>query len=739
LDYNPPFGSAVVPGGAPYINGNPVTGTQGSIPPAGSIEFPQREIVNAIVGAGLTPSNNNLSQLLAAIQLLGRIPYAVDVGTQNNIVINPAPAITSYVTPLIYAVKVAFANSGATQINVSGLGGVNLFTGNLQTLPAGTLAAGGIIIVSFDGTRFQLLGGGVPASGGGGGITVPAFNDLWHYGVDVSGAANHVTVTTDNVGGGWSNGLPVAVLIANSNTGASNIALNGFANVNITRGNGGALVTGDLIAGKISVMVYDGTQAQLLNTQSAGASIFSGTDVGTANALSVTALAPTQATVTAGMLFDITKSASANTSAATLSVMGTSGALTWPDGSALVAGDWQASVNALVQYNGTKYVILSSMGPTVFQRASSISLFKGADSGSANAINVSSLTPAEASISSGQVFEVTKSSSANTSTCVCTIMGSSGALNWADGTAMVAGDWPANAIALLAWNGSTFSILSVMGPAVFARATQVQPILTAAQTYFVATTGSDANNGLASGTAFQTIQKAVNVISKFNLNGFNITVNVANGTYNQSVTLLPTAGSGTVTFAAATTHAVVLSSTLGSALICANAVRNYVFAGFKFTSSGFIAGVDPGSGVYTADGASLTLTDPEFGACQGNSVFCHNGASLRISGSLTFSGSCSANALGSGALISSGLSATVVTPPAGIPLTISTAITGAYFIESISGASTFVILSSITGKASFTGSTYQVLLNGIINAGGGGATYYPGANTPTVQTGGQYA
>lgn len=737
--YNPPFGAPVIAGGAPYLNGNPVTGIQGSIPPAAAIEYPQREIVSAIIAAGLTPSNNNLTQLLQAIELLGRIPFCQDVGSPNNVVINPAPAITSYVTPLIYAIKVAFPNSGATNINVSGLGGVNLFTGALATLPAATLVAGGIIIVSFDGAEFQLIGGGTPVSGGGGGISVGNFNNLWHYGPDV-GTVNHVVVTTDNVGTGWSAGLTVEVLIANNNTGASNIALNSFANVNITRGNGGALVTGDLIAGKIAVLNFDGTQAQLLNPGTASSTVFVGADVGTANALSVTSLSPTLSTVTAGLLFDITKSGSANTSTATLTVMGTSGALTWADGSVLQAGDWPANVNALVQYNGTKYVILSSMGPAVFQRASSISLFKGADSGSANAVNVTSLTPGEASITAGQVFEVTKSSSINTGACTCTIMGSSGALVWADGTALVAGDWPASTIALLAWNNSVFTILSVMGPSVFARATQVQPTLSANATYFLSTTGSDANNGLTSGTPFRTHNHALSVISKFNLNGFNVTVNTANGTYSESAVLLQPGGSGTITFLAATAGSVVLSSTLGSACICANGTHGYVMSGYAFTSSGFISGSDPGAGVFCVGGSALTLNNCTFGACQGSSLCVRNSSNVTLTGTLTFTGSCSSNSIADGSLMSAAVGSSISTNTAGISITIASAISGTNFIEASTLGSTFVILVGgvMTGYPNFTGAKYLANLNSAINTNGGGAGYYCGTTGGSTSSGGQY-
>lgn len=66
MKYNAPFGAANPD--APYINGNPSIGVAGSIPPAESIEYPQREIVKAITDAGMVPDNSDLGQLSKAIR-----------------------------------------------------------------------------------------------------------------------------------------------------------------------------------------------------------------------------------------------------------------------------------------------------------------------------------------------------------------------------------------------------------------------------------------------------------------------------------------------------------------------------------------------------------------------------------------------------------------------------------------------------------------------------------------------
>lgn len=77
MQYNQPYG--ISDPEAIYVNGNPSTGTMGSIPPASSVEYDQREIVAVIKYAfdrGLidfngipcaSPSNSDLTQLLKAI------------------------------------------------------------------------------------------------------------------------------------------------------------------------------------------------------------------------------------------------------------------------------------------------------------------------------------------------------------------------------------------------------------------------------------------------------------------------------------------------------------------------------------------------------------------------------------------------------------------------------------------------------------------------------------------------
>jgi len=76
--YNQPFGTPEPPLGTfpRYINGNPVTGTAGSIPPARAFDEVQIEILTVIMKAGAdegmaqTPSHDDLEQLWKALQIL---------------------------------------------------------------------------------------------------------------------------------------------------------------------------------------------------------------------------------------------------------------------------------------------------------------------------------------------------------------------------------------------------------------------------------------------------------------------------------------------------------------------------------------------------------------------------------------------------------------------------------------------------------------------------------------------
>ena len=171
MKYNQPYG--VSDPNAPYINGNPSTGTMGSIPPAASIEYPQREIVNFLNDSAVTPDNADLRQLSKSVQN-GKVNYCLDQGTPNFIAITPTPPLTGYQLGQYFRIKASSANTGPTQLNVSGIGWAPVVHGNLSQLGAWEINIGQMIEVAWDGNNWQLLTGSQ-----GGLIMMTAPRDLY--------------------------------------------------------------------------------------------------------------------------------------------------------------------------------------------------------------------------------------------------------------------------------------------------------------------------------------------------------------------------------------------------------------------------------------------------------------------------------------------------------------------------------------------------------------------------------
>jgi hypothetical protein len=108
--------------------------------------------------------NATLAQDAAtAIQVQsGILDYTADSGTASTYVINPSIAVTAYVTGQYYRVKIANTSTGASTLNVSGLGAKAIKINGQDTI-AGSLVAGQIIGFTYDGTNMEAssVGGNV--------------------------------------------------------------------------------------------------------------------------------------------------------------------------------------------------------------------------------------------------------------------------------------------------------------------------------------------------------------------------------------------------------------------------------------------------------------------------------------------------------------------------------------------------------------------------------------------------
>jgi hypothetical protein len=187
MQYNQPYGKPpeVTWGDTPYVNGNPSTGLQGSIPPAASIEYPQRELVNLMRDTTLiTPNNSDLHQLSKSI-MTGMMHYGVDAGVKNALQVNMQPAPDSYYDGMFVFVVAAFTNDGPTTVNMNGLGAKNVVRRGGDPLGPGDIIANykSLLCYSKLHGNFELYGVNF-AAGGGGFLPILSANTTWY--VDAS-------------------------------------------------------------------------------------------------------------------------------------------------------------------------------------------------------------------------------------------------------------------------------------------------------------------------------------------------------------------------------------------------------------------------------------------------------------------------------------------------------------------------------------------------------------------------
>lgn len=86
------------------------------------------------------------------------IVRGTDGGSANTFTVTPATALPSYVQGMIVEFKPTATNTGASTINISGLGAKDIKSIAGAALAAGELVAGSIYLAAYDGTEFRLLG-----------------------------------------------------------------------------------------------------------------------------------------------------------------------------------------------------------------------------------------------------------------------------------------------------------------------------------------------------------------------------------------------------------------------------------------------------------------------------------------------------------------------------------------------------------------------------------------------------
>lgn len=240
---------------------------------------------------------------------------------------------------------------------------------------------------------------------------------------------------------------------------------------------------------------------------------------------------------------------------------------------------------------------------------------------------------------------------------------------------------------------------------------------------YVSTTGSDSNDGLSAATAFQTIQRAVNVVrTRYSLCGYTAIINVADGTYVENVLMGSVAG-GIVRFVGSTSA--IWRNTAGYLLVVTDS-STVECSGFTFGGGGTANGIGVRNGAFcNFQGGHV------FAAMTGYQILATRNGVCTVSGSYSITGGSSSHygAFDGGNITIFSISVTLVGTPA---FTASFALVGR--VGNINGGDQVFTFSGVAA-----GTRYGIFANGVIWVNGKGPNVFPGSMAGYVNTGGSYS
>lgn len=279
---------------------------------------------------------------------------------------------------------------------------------------------------------------------------------------------------------------------------------------------------------------------------------------------------------------------------------------------------------------------------------------------------------------------------------------------------------------LAAWTGTNSAqIRKATAAEVRTAAGGIRETLTAARTYYVRPDGNNSNDGLtnSAGGAKLTIAGALAAAYTIDARGFNVTINIAAGTWNENVSVdavIP--GLNRLYFVGAGENVTIIGSGTGTAMLINVPIRyqiqnltlgasgggNSVGLWGRFASVGYLTGGNVGFNALTARaigldaGANAESTSGEI-RLRGNTP------------SVFYFGS------GASATLTSGCTVKTMTP-----------ITCSGGFAALLSASATIVPTFDLAAGAVTGPRYSVSRCGALNVNGAGANFLPGSTAGTV-------
>lgn len=230
-----------------------------------------------VANAQASITSTNITQLVTApfFPTVPQIPYDVqggkyeyagtDTGAANAYVISFAagqPIPTAYAAGMRVSFKASNANTGASTVNVNGLGAVAIYRASGVALAANDINSGQVVRLEHDGTRFQMvnyLGSGTNTNTSTT-VDIPYIAD--------SGTQNAIVATYSPAISSLTDGLYLSVKLANTITGGCTINVNGLGAKAVVLGDGSNPPYNVFVAGEIILLVYSTAMGkfQIANT-----------------------------------------------------------------------------------------------------------------------------------------------------------------------------------------------------------------------------------------------------------------------------------------------------------------------------------------------------------------------------------------------------------------------------------------------------------------------------------------
>lgn len=397
--------------------------------------------------------------------------------------------------------------------------------------------------------------------------------------------------------------------------------------------------------------------------------------------------------------------------------------------------------------SGTGPVVAEDNSDAMFANAMQYLIQRGQtnyadDTGTANNLVVN-LSPAPQELKKGQIV-VTTVKFTNSGPTVLNLNGSGNApVVRSDGSSLAFADIVAGSMQAFGWDGSRWQLLWM----------QRQPgspiYLQAAQDYYVSNSGSDANTGLSLATAWATLQHAMSVLTRFNLNGFNVHVHVSDGNY-AALSCATMAGSGYVYWVGnhANPSNCVVTGVNVTAISITNCGSAHQFDGFTVTAGGTFAGSGAQDGMngvqVSGAGTQTSLTNFNWGTCNGSHLAVSQAAVVSYAGAMIVSGS----PQGGNPMMTSGwhvycVDGAIIQIPSlsSVSLTITASIVcgnGGGWVECVTSAFVQIVYTSITNGGAVTGQKFYVSNWATISVVGSGVNHYPGSVAGTATPTGIY-